>query len=115
PAQDTHLIHVVRMALRDNLRPAEAWKVVAALPEERRAPLADVALGVPSPEAAAFLLTSMNGKPPRGEAGIDVVRHVARHGTKATTDALLVLLRQGDATPVRQFALFQALEQGTQE
>src|SRR5262249_38329609 len=52
PAQDTHLIHVVRMALRDNLRPAETWKVVAALPPERRSALAEVALGVPSPEAA---------------------------------------------------------------
>jgi putative heme-binding domain-containing protein len=115
PTQDTHLLHVVRMALRDTLRPAEAWKVVATLPEDRRRPLADVALGVPTPEAAAFLLAGMDGKPPPGGAGLDAVRHVARHGTKATTDALLALLRQGGAAPGRQFALFQAFEQGTQE
>jgi putative heme-binding domain-containing protein len=115
PAQDTHLIHVVRMALRDNLRPAEAWKVVATLPPERRSALADVALGVPSPEAAAFLLAWMNGKPPAGHGGTDMVRHVSRHGTKPTADALLAVLRQGGTTPERQFALFQAFEQGTQE
>jgi putative heme-binding domain-containing protein len=115
PAQDTHLIHVVRMALRDNLLPADAWKVVATLPPERRSALAEVALGVPSPEAAAFLLAWMSGKPPAGWAGTDMVRHVARHGTKATTDALLGALRQGGVTPERQFTLFQAFEQGTQE
>jgi putative heme-binding domain-containing protein len=115
PAQDTHLIHVVRMALRDNLRPAESWKVVAGLPEQRRSALADVALGVPTPEAAAFLLALMDGKPPRGATGVAEVRHIARHGTKATTDALLPLLYQGSVAPERQFALFQAFEQGTQE
>jgi putative heme-binding domain-containing protein len=115
PPQDTHLLHVVRMALRDNLRPAASWKVVATLPEERRRPLADVALGVPTSEAAAFLLAGMGGKPPQGPGSLETVRHVARHGTKATTDALLALLRQGAITPGRQFALLQAFEHGTQE
>jgi putative heme-binding domain-containing protein len=114
PKDDTHLIHVVRMALRDNLRPAEAWKTVAGLPEERKAALGDVALGVPSPEAAAFLLASAKGKPPEGDAGVTLVRHVARYGSKETTGSLLVLLRQA-AGPERQYALFRAFEQGTQE
>jgi len=115
PADDTHLVHVVRMALRDNLRPAGAWKTVATLPVDRHAAVADVALGVPSPEAAAFLLVSMKGKPPQGDAGLTVVRHVARYGTKATTAGLLALLRQDVTAPEQQFRLFRALEQGTQE
>jgi putative heme-binding domain-containing protein len=114
PADDTHLVHVVRMALRDNLRPAESWKVVATLPEAHRAAIADVALGVPSPEAAAFLLASMKDQAPFGEAGLTTVRHVARYGLKPTLDGLLALLRQ-EASPQRQFALFRAFEQGTQE
>jgi putative heme-binding domain-containing protein len=115
PADDTHLIHVVRMALRDNLRPAESWKTVATLPEERRGPIADVALGVPTPEAAAFLLASLKGKPSQGEAGLTVIRHVARYGTRPITDALLGLLRQDVTAPERQFHLFRAYEQGMQE
>jgi putative heme-binding domain-containing protein len=115
PSNDTHLIHVVRMALRDTLRPAESWKAVAVLPEERKPIIADVALGVPTPESAAFLLAAMKGKPPQGEAGLTTVRHVARYGTKPTSDALLALLRQDGTAPERQFALFRAFEQGTQE
>jgi putative heme-binding domain-containing protein len=46
--------------------------------------------------------------------GLTVVRHVARYGSKTTTDALLALLRQETGID-RQFALFRAFEQGTQE
>jgi hypothetical protein len=58
PAEDTHLRYVVRMALRNNLRPAAAWK---QLPLPRWTPadaeaIADVALGVPSAEAADFVM-----------------------------------------------------------
>jgi putative heme-binding domain-containing protein len=112
---DTHLIHVVRMALRDNLRSAEAWQVVAALPCARQDSLADVALGVPTPEAAAFLLEVMNGRAPAGETGVNFVRHVARYGTPKSGEALLALLQKDPAGPPRQFALFRAFEQGTQE
>src|SRR5262249_45206049 len=115
PRDDTHLIHTVRMALRDNLRPAESWKAVASLSKERQDAVADVALGVPTPEAAAFLLASMKDAPPPGEAGTTIVRHVARYGSKETTESLLTLLRKGGTGLDRQFALFRAFEQGTQE
>ncbi len=113
---DTHLIHVARMALRDNLLPAESWRVVATLPEGDRAAVAGVALGVPSPDSAAFLLASMASRRPQADAaGAAVVRHVARYGSKPTTDALLAVLRQDVAEPERQFVLFRAFEQGIQE
>jgi putative heme-binding domain-containing protein len=115
PKDDTHLIHVVRMALRDTLRPAESWKAVATLPDDRKALVADVALGVPSAESAQFLLAAMKGKTPQGDVALPVVRHIARYGTKPTTDALLALLRQDVTAPERQFTLFRAFEQGTQE
>src|SRR5205807_9270922 len=58
PADDTHLLHVVRMALRDQLVPADTWDKLSgekwsAL--DRRA-LADACLGVPTAQAAAYLL-----------------------------------------------------------
>ncbi|HEX5270920.1 MAG TPA: HEAT repeat domain-containing protein, partial [Gemmataceae bacterium] len=115
PPLDTHLIHVVRMALRDNLRPADSWKAVAALPDDRKALVADVALGVPNADSAAFLLAQVKGKLPPGDAALNVVRHVARYGSRPVTDALLALLRQDVAAPQRQFQVFRAFEQGTQE
>jgi putative heme-binding domain-containing protein len=115
PADDTHLIHLVRMALRDNLRLPESWQAVAALPDGRKALVADVALGVPAPESAAFLLAQMKGRVPPGDASLTVVRHVARYGAKPVTDALLALMRQDVTAPVRQFQLFRAYEQGMQE
>src|SRR5262249_29263894 len=44
-----------------------------------------------------------------------VVRHVARYGAKPVTDALLALMRADVTAPLRQFQLFRAYEQGTQE
>jgi putative heme-binding domain-containing protein len=115
PADDTHLIHVVRMALRDNLRLPESWPAVAALPDDRKAIVADVALGVPTAESAGFLLAQMKGRVPPGDASLAAVRHVARYGARPVTDALLALMRQDVTAPLRQFQLFRAFEQGTQE
>ena len=58
PSADTHLLHVVRMALRDQLKTKEAW---AGLPragwkEADERAVADVALGVPGAETASYLL-----------------------------------------------------------
>src|SRR5262249_6490782 len=115
PKDDTHLVHVVRMALRDNLRPAESWKTVVTLPANRQEAIADVAPRVPSAAAAACLLQMMKDAPPAGEAGTNAVRHVARYGSQPTTESLLALLRKGSAGLDRQSALFRAFEQGTQE
>ncbi|MBI3412248.1 MAG: c-type cytochrome [Planctomycetes bacterium] len=57
PAKDTHLLHVVRMALRDQIRPKETWTTLAKREwEEKDArALADVCLGARTPETADFL------------------------------------------------------------
>ncbi len=85
PDDDTHLLHVVRMALRDQLRPAASW---AKLPTERwterdaRA-IADVSLGVHSAGAAAYLMRHLKRYPEAGERLIDSVHHIARFGSGA--------------------------------
>ncbi len=58
PADDTHLIHVARIALRDQLKTADAWQGLETLglSDRDRRDIADVATGVHSPESAAFLL-----------------------------------------------------------
>ena len=119
PKEDTHLLHVVRMALRDQMRVAENWKKLkdVDLPPESVAAIADVALGVPSAEAAEFLLghVKSGADANRVEALARFVHHVARHGRGEAPPALLEFLRGQKGQPGRQVVLFRALERGTQE
>ena len=57
-ADDTHLVHVVRMALRDQFQTDAGWVALDAEPRSDRdlRDVADVATGVPSAAAARFLL-----------------------------------------------------------
>jgi putative heme-binding domain-containing protein len=55
PAEDTHLLHGVRMALRDQLQLAGVWKTLASLSEKDSRAVADVCLGVHDTESAQFL------------------------------------------------------------
>src|SRR5262249_45496260 len=55
PADDTHLLHVVRMAIRDQLKGEAGAKILAALPqagasEAETQALAEMALAIPTPE-----------------------------------------------------------------
>ena len=83
PADDTHLIHTVRIArLRDQLLPAGSYGPLAALltaKPEHAAKLADVSLGVRNAESAAYLLsfaeTHALGHPPLAEYLHDAVRY----------------------------------------
>lgn len=114
PADDTHLLHALRIALRDQLRPADHWKVVAAgkwSAADLRA-IAEVALGVPSAESAAFLLAHL----PQGPELMRQVHHIARHGAEGSDKALLTFAQGDRPTDLRhQAALFKAIQQGTQE
>jgi putative heme-binding domain-containing protein len=118
PGEDTHLLHVVRMALRDQLVPASTWPAARALEGNERdaRALADAALGVRSAEAADFLLRYLPRCTESRERVVEMVHHVARHGAPAAASGLLDFVRrhQPDNLGV-QAALFRALDQGTQE
>jgi putative heme-binding domain-containing protein len=116
PAADTHLRHVARMALRDQFLSVSGWAALDALPptDKDLLTVADVALGAPTPESAAFLLKQL----PRlqGEGLVRSVHHVARYGRSETTDPLLAFLRTSRPEDLgHQVALFRALDTGTQE
>ncbi|HEX8200226.1 MAG TPA: dehydrogenase, partial [Isosphaeraceae bacterium] len=114
---DTHLLHVVRMALRDQLLPAGAWAhLPAALSVADTRALADVALGVSSPEAARFLVGFVRGPLPDPDERIRAAHHIARHGDDDSGAALLAFGR-GDRPDdlAHQAALLRAVQQGTQE
>lgn len=65
PPEDSLLRHNLRLAIRNQLRTAEAWKSIqaASVQDEQLAELADLAVAVPSPESAAFLFNYVKSRP----------------------------------------------------
>ena len=118
PATDTHLLHVVRMALRDTLIPAAAW---AKLPtkswiEKDSGAVADVCLGLRSTESAAFLLEHIKRFQERREILAGFGHHIARHGAADSGKDCLKLVREKYKDDLQtQAALFQAVQRGLQE
>jgi putative heme-binding domain-containing protein len=118
PTADTHLLHVVRMALRNQLLPPknakEALKAMMKL--EDQLPLIDVALGVPSAESAQFLLDQITRNHAPGGSVLSCVHHVARYASADDMKALVSYCRTNQATNLsHQAALVRAVEAGSQE
>ena len=113
---DSQLLHATRMALRDQLRPAASWASLPNLASGDGQALADVAVGVPSAEAARFLAEHLR---PLESWSDDVQRflhHIARHGNRdVVAEAIYVARRKRQEDPVFQASLVQALHRGTQE
>ncbi len=84
PAEDTHLIHTLRIALRDHLALPGAYAALAerGIPGKERAlwdRMADVSLGIPKADSATFLLTLLQ-RPPRDAAQTaEYLHHAARY------------------------------------
>lgn len=81
PAEDSHLIHVVRMALRDQLQTANMYAKTAPLAAanaDYAARLADVSLGVHSPDAAEFLFAWLPKGPQTSDRLPEFARETAR-------------------------------------
>jgi putative heme-binding domain-containing protein len=118
PKDDTHLLYTVRMALRNQLRPAESWtKLPTESGSEKDAKaIADVATGVPTAGAADFLLSYIRSAPETADNLVRYVHHIARYGKADAEPILLAFARNHRPTDFReQAALFKAIQQGTQE
>ncbi len=117
PADDTHLIHVARMALRDQLQTADIWSKLGGLNLSERdlRDIADVATGVHSPEAAAFLLAHL-GKYEEPQARLlRFAHHIARYGVPESMPALVGLAESANRGPAQQLELLKMIQQGAQE
>ncbi|MCO6456839.1 MAG: hypothetical protein J5I93_16185, partial [Pirellulaceae bacterium] len=93
---DPLLRQTVRIALRDNLRAAEAW---AALPDEARqgeqaGQIAELCLAIPHDAAARFLLDYLRRQEAPREQVAEYVRHAARYIPAAEASALAELVRR---------------------
>ncbi len=116
-SEDTHLVHVVRMALRDQFRDGSAWPKLAG-PEWSEADLrtvADVAPGVHTRESARYLLGHLR-KYPEGPENLDrYVEHVARFGDAETDRELAAFARGNHPDDIGlQAAQLRAIHRGLQ-
>jgi putative heme-binding domain-containing protein len=118
PTDDTHLLHMVRMAMRNQLLATETW---SALPMKSwsirdQQAVADVAAGAATPEAAGFLLTHIQQVQENEGDLARYVHHIARYGSPQAVQSLLTFaLRDRSAKLRHQVSLFKAIQQGTQE
>lgn len=116
PKDDTHLLHAVRMALRDQFRPAENWKKLPSPWSDADARLvADVAVGVPSAEAGVFLVQHIQRVKEPAENIQRYAKHAARFCPAEQVPVLWSFAAKNRPGDLRQQAdFFQAMQQGTQ-
>ncbi len=118
PADDTHLIHVARMALRDQLAAPGMYTAMekAGIPggdRNLRARLAEVSLAIANTDSATFLTGHFSDQPDGR-----LVHHLTRY---LPTDKLPELFksfaasRQAADDPNREFELLRSAQQGLQE
>jgi len=114
---DTHLVHVVRMALRDQLKPAEVWAGLETLglTERDRRDIADVATGIHTTQAAAFLLAHLKKHDEPMGNQIRYVHHIARYGAPELTSEVVALRGSQRRSPAEQLEILRATQQGAQE
>ncbi|MDG3002880.1 PVC-type heme-binding CxxCH protein [Paludisphaera mucosa] len=115
-ADDTHLVHVARIALRDQLKDAAVWARIAALPldDQDRADLADVAVAVPAAAPAAFLLSHVQNFKESAENVARYIHHVARYGDPGLVPELSALVA-AETAPRGRIGLIKEIHEGMQE
>lgn len=115
---DTHLLFVLRQALRDHLADPAAVGVVAAEKwnERERLRLAEAAMGAPTAAAAAFLarqLPLLAAQTGASDRVADALRQIARYAPQESLDALAPFAQDWFKGRVdEQLTLFRALVGG---
>jgi putative heme-binding domain-containing protein len=118
PPADTHLLHVARMALREQLRAHDEgfFSGKGFISDADSRTIADVATGVPSQKAGDHLLVHLEFVNETPENQLRYVYHIARYARKiAADDRLLEYVLTRRMTPIKHsVALLKAIHQGFQ-
>src|SRR5215204_1515442 len=96
PAEDTHLLYTVRVALRDHLRDPVIFDRVRAAEwsESESRAIADAASGISTPAAARLLLAHLQRVSEPRDPMVHYLRHVARYAPAAETEPLAALVQR---------------------
>ena len=115
PLEDVHLIHTIRIALRNQLRSTATVEQLAttAISEQKLERLIDIALAVPNETAAWFTFNYVRGREVSPDMMSRCLSHVAQHVGGARLDDVAKFVQTkypGDET--KQISLFQSLFAG---
>ncbi len=112
PPDDTHLIHMARMSLRDHLKRPGAYGALAGMDKESLRKIANVTPGVKSEESAAFALSWLQSD------GVEanLLRYATRYLKSDSLPALFEYAKTLESRPARdQMPLLRAVQQACQE
>lgn len=115
PADDAQLFHVVRMALRNQLKALGSFEQldITALNEADSRALTDVALGIQSPGAGSLVLNHARKFSRSHDGMINYLRHAARFAPDAELDGIADLTRAKFPDDLDlQFTLFKSVQDG---
>lgn len=115
PAADAQLLHVCRMALRNHLRQPGAFPHLEKLnlSETDSRAVADIALGGPGDEPAAFVVKHIQKFPERRDRLVTFLRFAARYTPPSELDRLAQFIREKFADDLDfQFTVFKSLQEG---
>ena len=115
---DTHLLYIVRKALRDQLLVEDHFKRLAEeqLGEADAGAITEAALGVKSPAAGSFLISRVERAAPDGETLAKILRHAARYAPESSFETLGRVARARFAdNPDLQLSLLKSIQQGLDE
>jgi putative heme-binding domain-containing protein len=116
---DTHLIHVARMALRDQLVTDGTYDALPALLGEDKAALgrvANVTPGVRNEESARFALGWMKSEALDGGALASLLKYVTRYGPEQSLASTFEFAKTLESRPPReQLGFVRSVSQGCQE
>jgi putative membrane-bound dehydrogenase-like protein len=115
PAEDNHLLHATRMALRDQLTARDCFTRIEKgnLPEADQKTMASLAVSIGSPEAGSFLLQHLQRFAADKDTSTRYLRHATRHAPVSQLDLLVELIRGrfNDDLDL-QATLFKPLQEG---
>ncbi len=110
---DSHLLYVLRKAVRDTLEVPGAFDELAKLPEAQRALVADILPAVPTAAAAQYILSNL---PQLGTDSAQIgalLQHAARYGDAESAPAIArFALDRYAADPAMQLALIKSVRSG---
>ncbi|MEX2120822.1 MAG: PVC-type heme-binding CxxCH protein [Pirellulales bacterium] len=117
PAEDTHLVHVARMALRDQLLAPSMYAAAQELmaqDDSYRGRLAEVSLGVHTPAAAEFLLACLADDRLGGASLGSAVYEAARYAAENKLGNVFQVAEGLDLRPNEQREVLLALHRAVQ-
>ena len=118
PADDTHLAHALKIALRNQFKAKDAFDSFyrRTVEDSEWRQVAEVALAIPSVEAADFLLRYLQRFGESPDILAKLLKHAARFAPEDRLTQLVDLARRNFAQDAgRQLELYQALRQGVAE